>query len=283
MFRILALLPFPVLRALFGFVAFCVRLGGWRRKVIDQHLARCLADMPLAGRDRIAGGFYGYLGELVAEVVHAERITSERLAERVVFDNPEAVQSVLDAGQRVMILAAHHCNWEWLLLRCSVAFGEPLVAAYKPPGLKSGDRALQRMRSRFGATLVPAKQIVQYLLEQRGKVRLLALVADQSPAASNDQQVWLPFFGQQIAFFRGPGWIATRMGYTVFLAAMRREREGHYAVRFVELKSEASGSHRDPDDILRAYATVLEAHVRQHPVEYFWAYRRWKRSKRLYE
>lgn len=283
MFRILALLPFPVLRAFFGFVAFCVRLGGWRREVIDHHLARCLADMPQAGRDRIARSFYGYLGELVAEVVHADRISGERLAESVVFDNPEAVQSVLDGGRRVMILAAHHCNWEWLLLRCSVAFGEPLVAAYKPPGLKSGDRALRGMRSRFGATLVPAKDIVQHLLEQRGKVRLLALVADQSPAASNEQQVWLPFFGQETAFFRGPGWIATRMGYTVFLAAMRRERAGHYAVRFVALTSEASGSGRDQDEVLRAYATALEAHVREHPVEYFWAYRRWKRGKRLYE
>jgi KDO2-lipid IV(A) lauroyltransferase len=282
-FRILALLPFPVLRALFGFVAICVRVGGWRRKLIDQHLALCLAEQPLAARRRIARGFYGYLGELVAEVVHGERISGERLAERVVFENPEAVQSVLDGGQRVMILAAHHCNWEWLLLRCSVAFGEPLVAAYKPPGLKSGDRALQRMRSRFGATMVPAKQIVQHLLEQRGKARLLALVADQSPAASNEQQVWLPFLGQQTAFFRGPGWIAARMGYTVFLAAMRREREGHYAVRFVALTPEASGSRRDPDDVLRAYATALEAHVREHPAEYFWAYRRWKRSKRLYE
>jgi KDO2-lipid IV(A) lauroyltransferase len=280
-FRILALLPFPVLRALFGCAACVARLVGWRRAVVDEHLARCLAQRSPAERDRIARSFYGYLGELVAEVFHGDRITGERLEARVTFDNPEAPQAVLDAGKRVMILAAHHCNWEWLLLRCSTAFREPLVAAYKPAKLHSGDRALKKMRSRFGATLVPAKQLVQHLLEQRGQVRLLALVADQSPAASNDQQVWLPFFGQPTAFFRGPGWIATKMGYSVFLAAMRRERDGHYAVRFVPLAG--VGQVRDPDDVLRAYATALEAHVQDHPVEYFWAYRRWKRGKRLYE
>ena len=281
MFRFLTFLPFPVQRTLFGWIAFWVRVCGWRRGVLDEHLGRCLADRPQAERDRIAGDFYRYLGDLVAEVLYGDRIDLADLEARVRFENPAEVQSQLDDGQRVMILAAHHCNWEWLLLRCSTAFHEAMVAAYKPATFAAGDRALTRMRSRFGATLVPAKQIVQHLIEQRGKVRLLAMVADQSPSARNEQQSWLPFFGQETAFYRGPGWIATKLGYTVVLAAMRRERPGHYAVRFVPLA--VAGQVKDPDDVLRAYASELEAHVRAHPVEYFWAYKRWKREKRLYD
>ena len=113
------------------------------------------------------------------------------------------------SGKRVMLLAAHHCNWEWLLLRCSTAFGAPLTAAYKPVSREPADRALTAMRSRFGATLVPAKRVVQHLIEQRGSVKLLALVADQSPPASSDQQSWRPFFGEETAFFRGP-WLDRR-------------------------------------------------------------------------
>jgi KDO2-lipid IV(A) lauroyltransferase len=280
-FRLLTILPFPVLRALAAFVAFWVRVLGWRRRLVDEHLSRCLADRTEVERKHVARGFYRYLGELVVEVFHSQRIAQAELEARVTLDNPEAVQSQLDAGRRVLILAAHHCNWEWLLLRCSVAFSEPLSAAYKPPTLASGDRALKRMRTRFGATMVPAKELVQSLIERRGKVRLLAMNADQSPAASNEQQVWLPFFGQETAFYRGPGWIAAKMGYTVTLAAMRRVREGHYAVRFVPL----TGTERikDPDDVLVAYASALQEHVHEHPVEYFWAYKRWKRGKRLYD
>jgi lauroyl/myristoyl acyltransferase len=134
---------------------------------------------------------------------------------------------------------------------------------------------------RFGATMVPAKDIVQTLIERRGKVRLLAMLADQSPAASNEQQTWLPFFGRETAFFRGPGWIAAKMGYTVVFAAMRRARSGHYAVRFTPLTGE--GRITDPDDVLIAYVRELQAHVHEHPAEYFWAYNRWKRGKRLYD
>jgi len=280
-FRLFSFLPLPVLRVLLGFVAFLLRVFGWRRAVVDAHLGRCLADRPKDVRDGIARDFYRYLGELGAETFHAPRILPAGLERRVRLENPEVVQAILDRGQRVMILSAHHCNWEWLLLRCSTAFHEPMVAAYKPASFGAADRALREMRSRFGATMVPAQQLVTHLLAQRGKARLLALLADQSPAAASEQQTWLTFFGQETAFFRGPGWIAAKMAYSVFFAAMHRERPGYYAVRFVPLA--AAGQVADPDQLVAAYAHELEAQVRAHPAEYFWAYKRWKRAKRLYD
>ena len=121
---------------------------------------------------------------------------------------------------------------------------------------------------------------MQYLIEQRGGVKLLALVADQSPPASSDQQSWRSFFGEETAFFRGPGWIGAKLGFTVVFAAMHRERRGHYAVRFVELA--AAGSRKEPEQILAAYVHALEQHVREYPAEYLWVYNRWKREKPLY-
>jgi KDO2-lipid IV(A) lauroyltransferase len=279
--RAISVLPLPLLYAVFGALAFLTRLFRWRRDLVLGGLGRCLPDAPDAERKRLAADFYGYLGELVAEAVHGARISPESLAVRLRFENPEAVEEVLRNGKRVILLAAHHCNWEWLLLRCSTAFGVPLVAAYKPASRERADRALSAMRTRLGATMVPAKQVVQYLLEQRGGVKLLALVADQSPAASSEQQNWLPFFGQETAFFRGPGWIGAKMGYQPFFIAMRRERRGHYVARFVPLLT--AGERPDPDRILEAYVRALERQVREHPVQYFWAYNRWKRARRLYD
>lgn len=280
-FRFLAMLPFPVLRGLFGLAASCVRLLRWRRPLVEEHLERCLAERTPRERHSVAADFYRYTGELLAEVVHADRIALPDLEARVRLENPEDLQAQLDAGKRALILAAHHCNWEWLLLRCSTAFGTPLTAAYKPVKLAAADRDLKRIRGRFGAAMVPAKQLVQHLIERRGAARLLAMVADQSPAACNEQQAWLRFFGQDTAFYQGPGWIASKLGYGVWFAAMRRERPGHYAVRFVRL--DVPGERLDPDRLLQAYVAALESQVHAHPVEYFWAYNRWKREKRLYD
>ncbi|NJD32774.1 MAG: hypothetical protein FIB04_12925 [Gammaproteobacteria bacterium] len=281
MLRAFSLLPLPILYAVFGALAFLARLFGWRTQLVRDGLARCLPDAPGQERDRIGRDFYRYLGELVAEAVHGARTEPADLVERLRFENPEAVEGVLESGKRVMLLAAHHCNWEWLLLRCSTAFGVPLVAAYKPASRERADRELTRMRTRFGATMIPAKKIVQHLLEQRGAVKLLALVADQSPAASSDQQSWLSFFGQETAFFRGPGWIGAKMGYQPFFIAMRREGRGRYVARFVPLL--APGERADADRVQEAYVRAVEDQVRRHPAQYFWAYNRWKRARRLYD
>ena len=127
--------------------------------------------------------------------------------------------------------------------------------------------------------MVKAKDLVPHLLEQRGKVRLLAMLADQSPPARTEQQAWIDFFGQPTSFYRGPGWIGAKLGYAVYLAAMHRERRGQYAVRFIELAP--AGVRAEPEQILAAYCNALEQHVRRYPDQYFWAYNRWKREKPL--
>ena len=270
-----------MLYAVCAVLALLARVFRWRAGFVRDGLARCLPDASEAERRRIAADFYRYLGELVAEAVHGARIAPDDLVGRLRFEDAEIVEDVLRSGKRVMLLAAHHCNWEWLLLRCSTAFGVPLTAAYKPVSREPADRALTVMRSRFGATLVPAKRIVQHLIEQRGGVKLLALVADQSPPASSDQQSWRPFFGEETAFFRGPGWIGAKMGFQPVFIAMRRESRGRYVVRFVPLLG--SGERPDADGIISAYVQAVEAHAREHPAQYFWAYNRWKRARRLYD
>jgi KDO2-lipid IV(A) lauroyltransferase len=280
-FRALSLLPLSVLYAVCAVLAFLARVFRWRAGFVREGLARCLPDEPEAERRRIAADFYHYLGELVAEAAHGARIAPDDLVGRLRFENAEIVEEMLRNGKRVMLLAAHHCNWEWLLLRCSTAFGVALTAAYKPVSREPADRALVAMRSRFGATLVPAKRIVQHLIEQRGGVKLLALVADQSPPASSDQQSWRPFFGEETAFFRGPGWVGAKMGFQPVFIAMRRESRGRYVVRFVPLL--ASGERPDADGIISAYVQAVETHAREYPAQYFWAYNRWKRARRLYD
>jgi KDO2-lipid IV(A) lauroyltransferase len=270
-----------VLYAAFGSVARLLHLFGWRRELVRTHLARCLPELDSSSRRRVEAGFYSHLGQLAAEFVAQGSLGTETLAERVRFENPESVREALaDPRGRVLILSSHHANWEWLLQRCASGFGEPLTAAYKPTRREGVDRVLRQWRERGGCRMVKAKELVPHLLEQRGKVRLLAMLADQSPSANSDQQTWIDFLGQPTSFFRGPGWIGAKLGYSVFLAAMHRERRGHYTVRFIELAP--AGSRAEPDQILAAYCAALEAHVRHYPDSYFWAYNRWKREKPLY-
>jgi KDO2-lipid IV(A) lauroyltransferase len=261
-------------------LAWILRVCGFERRLLERHLDRCLPALEPRRRGEVIRGFYRYLGELTAEVLYEPLLDKATLAERMRFENPDVVSSLLAQQRRVLILSSHHANWEWLLLRCSTGFEQPLTAVYKRISTAWADRWALRLRQKFGCRMVRDKEIVTHLLEQRGRVRLLAMLADQSPAAANEQQLWLEFFGQPTAFHAGPGWIATKFAFTPVFAAVSRERRGHYRVRFTELRKWTAGS--EPEQVLRSYIAKLEEQVRADPEHYFWAYNRWKREKPLY-
>jgi KDO2-lipid IV(A) lauroyltransferase len=273
-----ALLGF--LYAVFAPVAWAMRVCGWRRDLVRKHLARCLPELGPAARGSIEAGAYRHLGQLAAEMLTQRFLDRDGLAARMRLEQDAPLRAILAAQGRVLILSAHHSNWEWLLQRCATAFEQPLTAAYKPTRRAWVDDRLRGLREHLGCRMGKAQELVPHLLAQRGQVRLLAMLADQSPAAGSEQQSWLEFFGQPTSFYGGPGWIGAKLGYTVVFAAMHRERRGHYVVRFIELA--AAGSRKEPDQILAAYARTLEQHVREHPAEYLWIYNRWKREKPLY-
>ena len=273
--------PLPALYGLFALLARLLRAVGWRRRLVDECLASCLPDRDARQRRRVAAEFYGGLGRLAAEVMHGARLPPEELDDRVRFENDALVREALAGGRRVALLAAHHCNWEWLLLACSRHFDETLVAPYKRVSVPSADSWVREVRSRFGARMVPAAELVPYLIARRGEVRLLAMLADQSPSGGSKHQVWLPFFGRETAFFGGPGQIAARLGFEPVFVGMRPAGRGRYLVHFEPLA--APGTRPVAGDVLVAYVHALERQIHEDPAQYFWAYNRWKRPKALYE
>jgi KDO2-lipid IV(A) lauroyltransferase len=279
LFRLISWLPLPVLYGLCGALAWILRVVRWRRPLVDDALRRCLPGKTAAERSRIARDFYAGVGELVAEILRGGRLSTEELERRLRFENDAVVRDALAQGRRVLLVAGHHCNWEWLLLEVSRRFGVPLTAPYKRISLASADRWARATRSRFGATMVPSRDIGAYLVANRRRVRLLAMLADQSPSRSSEDQVWLPFFGQDTAFFQGPGWIGERLRFEPVFIAMRPEGKGRYVARFVPLG--APGERMDANQVLRAYVGALEEAIGAHPARYFWAYNRWKGPRRV--
>jgi len=273
----LSRLPLPMLYVLCGAAAWGLRVVRWRRRFVDDGLALCLPDREVGERKRVARDFYAWVGRLIAETLHEPRMSTDDLEQRLRFEDDQVVRQALAEGRKVILVAAHHCNWEWLLLEVSRRFGERLVVPYKPISLASADRWMRRVRSRFGAVMVPAKEVGPYLVKHRRQSRLIAMLADQSPSAKSEHQVWLPFFGRDTSFFQGPGWIGARLGFEPVFIAMRADGPGRYVARFVRLfepRAKLTG-----EQVLQAYARLLEQQLREHPAPYFWAYNRWKRPR----
>jgi KDO2-lipid IV(A) lauroyltransferase len=185
----------------------------------------------------------------------------------------------LDAGKSVMLVTSHQCNWEWLLHGTVLQLGYPMDAAYKPLHDAWAERLMLGVRSRFGARLIPAKDLLADFLRRRGVVRALAMNADQAPV-STDKRYWTKFLGQDTAFYIGAEQIARAARLPLLYLGMRRVRRGYYEVEVQRLWDgrEALG----PNGITERYARACEADVLKSPADWLWSYRRWRLKKPLY-
>lgn len=280
MIKLLSRLP---LRALYAFASFLYLLAFYvarhRRHVIREQIAKVFADLAPAERERIHKRYLQNFCDVMMEVLKSVSISAADLCTRVRIVNVQVPRLYLDAGRSVMFVTSHLCNWEWLLHGVAVQLGYPVDAAYKPLHDEWAERLMLKVRSRFGARLVPAKELLADFLKRRGIVRAVAMNADQAPV-STDKRYWTEFLGQETAFYIGAEQIARATRLPVMYASMRRIRRGFYEVEFKPLWDGREGM--PPNTITERYARACEMDVLKSPADWLWSYRRWRLKKPLY-
>ena len=280
MIKLLSRLP---MRALYAFAAFIYLLAFYvvrhRHQVIREQLEKVFPAASAAERERIHKQFLRNFCDVMVEVLKSVSMTEADMRAHVQIANIEVARRHLDAGQSILFVTSHLCNWEWLLHGVTVQLGYPLDAAYKPLHDQWAERLMLKVRSRFGARLVPAKELLADFLQRRAIVRAVAMNADQAPV-STDKRYWTQFLGQETAFYVGAEQIARATRLPITYLVMRRVRRGYYQV---ELQPLWDGREViEPNQVTERYARACEIDVFKSPADWLWSYRRWRLKKPLY-
>ncbi len=277
--RAVAALPMSLLHALARLLAWLAwRVFPYRQKVVLGNLRIAFPELDETGLRNRLREFYSSHADVLVEIVKSASMDRDELLRRVELRGLERVNERLAAGRPVLLLAAHQCNWEWLLLVLSIRLGA-LDAAYKPLVDPWAEREMKRLRTRFGARLVPAQQLLVDILRQRNRPRAIALVADQEPVASESKH-WTRFLNRDSAFYLGAEEIARKTGYPALFVRMQRVGRGRYAVEFVPLAE--AREPLPPGAFTERYAQMVEAQIREAPADWPWSHKRWRLRKPLY-
>ena len=247
------------------------RALGLRRSVVRDNLTRSFPDWSPAQQRAARREFARRQGEVAAEVFYAEHIDEAELRARVTLANPQVVAAAAPPRPLVLV-GAHHGNFEWMLLRVSLEFGDRLIGLYKPLRQPGIEKRMKAMRSRFGARLVPAKSILRELANFRGAAAI-GMVADQVPRTSPEKH-WVTFLGRDTAFFMGPELLGRALRSQVVLVKMRRLARGRYELEFEALNE--PGEKLPGGEVTSRYARRLEAWICEDPPGWWWSHRRWK-------
>jgi Kdo2-lipid IVA lauroyltransferase/acyltransferase len=278
--RVLSLIPLAFWYPLARLMAWMSwRVVPYRRHVVLANLEASFPEWDPRTRELVIRDYYRGFADMLVEVLHSARLTTAELERRVKLVNPELVRAEVARGKPVLILAAHQCNWEWMLLAFSTQLGLPVDAAYKPLVDNWAEREMLKLRSRFGARLIPAPQLLGDIIQQRNNPRVVAMVADQEPVSS-ERKHWLKFLNRDTAFFLGGEEIVRATRYAAFFVRLRRVGRGRYEAEFVPLA--AAGETLPPGEFTARYARLVEAQIRAAPADWPWSHKRWKLKKPLY-
>ncbi|HTD10673.1 MAG TPA: lysophospholipid acyltransferase family protein [Steroidobacteraceae bacterium] len=279
--RLISRIPFGVLYACAGFATWLAwRVFPYRERVVRENLTRAFPEFDEARLRAVMHDYYLGFAQMFVEIIKSATMTPGEFLQRVEIRDLELPLAHLKDGQPVLLVAAHQCNWEWMLLALSLRLGYPLDAAYKPLVDSWAERAMKKLRTRFGSRLVPAKDLLADIIRRRDVVRAIAMVADQEPTNSETKH-WTRFLNRDTAFYLGPEEITRVTRFPVFFIRMRRLARGRYEMHFHPL---ADGGESLPAGTLtERYARLVEEQIRAAPPDWPWSYKRWRLKKSLYQ
>ena len=275
--RIMAWLPLPALYfiadILYLLLYYVFRL---ERKLATDNLQRAFPDKPEQQRRQIAATSYRNALHVLFETIHAQHMSETELRRRVQFDNPELLDQLLDRHGKVLAVAAHQGNWEWLEMASSLCMSAPLATLYKPLNHPGIERMLNQTRERFGGQMISAQRALPRLVRFTRERSIVAVLADQGPQP-HEEKHWATFLNQDTAFYPGIEKLARLLEMPLVFTHVTRIKRGYYRVRFERLGEPPWSAAKG--ELMESYIRAVEQQVTDHPEDWLWVYKRWKYRK----
>ncbi len=272
--KFIAFLPLWVLYNTFGKLLFFVlkHILKYRKSVILDNMKHSFPHWSEKELNKGLDSYYQYFSELFIEILKISRISKQEMIKRVSIKDTELATKYLDNEQTIIVLASHICNWEWLLLRYCIEYPKQVDAIYKKLSNAKFDDFIKEQRSKFGAFPIEMNNLGRECVNRKDLTRIIALVADQSPAGVKGAYKGM-LLNRETVFFVGPQKLTEKFGYPVLYAGMRRLGKGKYEMYFEEI---CDGKDPKNTDIIGLYIKALTKNINEFPYFWLWSHKRWK-------
>lgn len=257
---------------------FFYHIWGYRKKIVLENLRNSFPEKSDEDIKKIAKEFYRHLPDVIVESVKMRSISATEATKRMELLNPEEIYRHFDNGRGVIGVTAHYGNWEYGVHCVSLMTEHPRLVIYKPLTNKTFDTVYNKIRMRFGATMVPMKQILRHIVALRHKPHISIFAADQTPPYQ-ESDFYIPFLNQETLVYTGVGRIAKMTDLPVVFCEIRRKaKRGYYTCKITTLAEHPK--QMSEHDITRLHNAFLEEIIQSEPAYWLWSHRRWKRKRR---
>jgi len=276
LFRMIGRIPAPIADSLAEAGAgLWFRIDKKHRDIAIQNLTRAFGHEKSPDQIQVlAFQSFCNIMRIPFEIGWSDRLTLPELHRHAELRGLHHIQTALAKGKGVLALTAHMGNWELLPIVAPLAgFSADII--YRPLDFLPLNAFFLRLRTRFGAGLIPNAHAMRKILRQLKNGHVVALLMDQN--VDWYEGVFVEFFNHRACTNKGFALLALKTRAPVVPVFLIRNQH-RYIIEFcAELERVQTGdrTHDIEANTLR-YNQAIEAVIRRYPDQWFWVHQRWK-------
>lgn len=269
--------PFWILYRISDFTFFIIyRVVGYRKKVVVNNLTNSFPNKTEKEIKKITKDFYVYLCDLMLETIKTVTWKEKDVMKHVKMRHEEVLDELYEKGKSIVVVMGHLGNWEWAGPCFSLHCKHQLFVVYQPLSNPYFENLLVGARTKFNTKIVPRKNTLRSMVENRKTLNATALIADQAPNPIK-AALWIDFLSQETPVFNGPEKIANKFDAAVVYMNVKRVKRGYYDV--IPTLIAENPKETEDTEITFAFNRLLESDIIAQPATWLWSHRRWKHKK----
>lgn len=217
------------------------------------------------------------LGRSLMEVLKIYHGRGNRIAEATTIKGADNFKRASERGKGILILTGHCGNWELMgrVLALKLANVAGVARPLNNPYL---NRFVEKTRASYGNKVIYKKGALKGIMSALKHGGNVGILMDQAVLPGSEGYV-IEFLGRNAWTTKTPALIARKTGAAVVPIFINRTGKGHEVdiQPAVELSQNSNYEEALIEDT-KKFSAYIEDYIRQHPSEWLWIHRRWKRA-----
>jgi KDO2-lipid IV(A) lauroyltransferase len=260
---------------LLGTVAYV--LDRRHRRIVMRNLAFAHAQWSAERIREISRRVFQSTAITLLQILQMTCYSREEVLKRVRILGREHLDLAVQNPRGSIMITAHLGNWEMAALFASCYLDEPMAAVARQLESKRLDQWLNRLRTRFGNTILDKKGALPKMARLLRRGKTLGILIDQGTTRSEGVEV--TFFGRKALATPAAALLAQRYGSSVVPGFCVRDGKDRLTLIVeppLSLK-QTKDSRADAQINTQIMTEAIEKAVRTYPEQWFWFHKRWKR------
>ncbi len=255
-----------------------------RRRIAEENIAASLASMRQqpnwgggdATTEELARQVFCNIGRSLVETCRLYHGRAGRLIDTIEVRGREHYAAAHRRGKGVIFLTGHCGNWELLALAYARLFNAPMSVVARRQNNPYLNQMVERMRMHYDNRVIYKDNALKNMLAVIRENGMVGLLVDQAVFPSEGYLI--EFLGRQAWASKAPVLLARKTGVAVVPAFIHRDGDRHVINFYPELQFGGENSDEGWQADVQLYSRAIERYIIEHPTQWYWVHRRWKRT-----